>query len=132
MSGRKRLEFTPKTKLAIFIRAGGPDKTCCEKCRVAIKGRNFEIDHCIEEWERREVREGRRPLTADDGRLLCIPCHDEKTGKKTGERAHGVRLQLKAAGAIKSEYPMPGGRKSRLKKKMDGTVVDRITGEIVR
>lgn len=113
----KRREFTDKVKLEIFRRAGGPDELRCEskKCRLPIKGRNFEIDHVIEEWERVGDRE---KLTAEDGQLLCFPCHDEKTGKKAGERAHGKRIVKKAAGISKKKSP--GFRGWR---KMNGDIV---------
>jgi hypothetical protein len=113
----KRLEFSKKVRLEIFLRAGGPDKLRCEECKLPIKGSNFEIDHTIEEWEREDVEHGyREALTADDGKLLCIPCHDAKSGKKTGQRAHCKRIVEKAAKARKKQ-PFKGWRK------FDGTPV---------
>lgn len=121
-----RLEFTKPVKLKMFKRAGGPENPCCEECRVSVKGKPFEYDHTIEEWEREDVARGLRPpLTEDDGKLLCIPCHDEKSGKKTSERAHVTRIAVKAAKAKISRNPMPGSKASKWKRKMDGTIVRR-------
>jgi hypothetical protein len=113
----KRLEFSKRVRLEIFLRAGGMTKLHCETCTLPIKGSNFEIDHCIEEWERQDVLHGyREPLTAEDGKLLCIPCHDIKSGRKSGERAHCKAIVEKAAKARKKQ-PFRGWRK------MDGTPV---------
>lgn len=100
MSRIKRLEFSKPVKIEMFRRAGGPDDLHCEGCNLRLMGKSFEYDHQIEEWERQNIAAGlREPLTAEDGKLLCIPCHDEKSGKKTGERARGKRLIVKAAKA---------------------------------
>jgi hypothetical protein len=127
-----RLEFKKDVKVQIFKRAGGPDDPRCEspQCGFSVKNKPFEIDHVIEEWEREDVLHGYRPpLTADDGQLLCKRCHDLKTGKKTGERAHGRRIVEKAAKATKKKGR---GFQTRYKKCVNGDVIDRETGEIVR
>jgi hypothetical protein len=116
----KRLEFSKKVRLEIFLRAGGPDKLRCEgkDCGLPIKGSNFEIDHTLECWEMEDVEHGyREALTAEDGKLLCIPCHDAKTGKKAGERARCKKVVEKAAKARKPKQPFKGWRK------FDGSVV---------
>jgi len=123
-----RLEFSKKVRLEIFLRAGGMAKLHCEGegCRLPIKGSNFEIDHCIEEWERQDVLHGyREPLTAEDGKLLCIPCHDAKTGKKTGERAHCKAIVEKAAKARAKRSSFSTNRDGKFRKKMSGEVVPR-------
>lgn len=115
----KRLEFSKKVRLEIFLRAGGPDKLRCEgkDCGLPIKGSNFEIDHTLECWEMDDVEHGyREPLTAADGKVLCYPCHDAKSGKKSGERAHCKRIVKKAAKVLETDNPLPGGRKTAWKK----------------
>lgn len=130
MSRQKRLEFTKAVKLEIFRRAGGPASPCCERCKMNVLGKSFEYDHKIEEWEREDIEHGyREPLKADDGWLLCIPCHDEKSARKSGERAHGKRIVEKQAGISRSKR---GGFSGKFRRKMDGTVVDRETGEVIR
>jgi hypothetical protein len=118
----KRLEFSKPVKIEMFRRAGGPNNLRCEKCQLRLMGKPFEYDHQIEEWERQNIAADLRPpLTADDGKLLCIPCHDEKSGKKAGERAHGKRIVGKAARA-KPKSSFATNRNGAWKKKMDGTL----------
>lgn len=131
-----RLEFDKKTKLEMFRRAGGPEDLRCEakNCGARLRGKPFHYDHIIEEWEREDIKRGlREPLTAEDGQVLCVPCHNEKSAVKTGERAHGARIRTKAAKAEKKySRPIPGSKASKFKKLMDGTVVWRETGEPVK
>ncbi len=126
-----RLEFTKKVKREIFLRAGGPGAVRCEGCRQLLGGKPFEYDHILECWEMEDVQhELRPPLTADDGKLLGRDCcHKPKSAKKSGERAHVYRLIDKAA---KASGPKRGGFSQRYKRRLDGTVVDRETGEIVK
>jgi hypothetical protein len=133
---RKRLEFDKKTKIEMFKRAGGPEDLRCEGtgCGIPLRGKPFEYDHTLECWEMEDIEHGLRPpLTAEDGKLLCIPCHQEKTGRKAGERAHGKRIVAKAARAeTKKRSSFRTNRDSPYKVKMDGTVVWRETGEPVK
>lgn len=131
-----RLEFDKKTKIEMFRRAGGPEDLRCEakNCGVRLRGKPFHYDHIIEEWEREDIERGlREPLTAEDGQVLCVPCHNEKSKRKTGERAHGKRIQAKEARAeTKKRSSFRTNRDSPYKVKMDGTVVWRETGEPVK
>jgi hypothetical protein len=126
MTRIKRLEFSKDVRLEIFRRAGGPGKIRCEGCDLSLMGKLFEVDHTIECWEMEEVEHGYRPpLTADDGKLLGKDCcHKPKSARKAGERAHGKRLIEKAARVnVKPQ--------SRFRKKLNGQVVCRETGEVV-
>jgi hypothetical protein len=129
-----RLEFTKKVKLEIFRRAGGPDDVRCEKCGWKIRGRNFQIDHKVAEWILEDIAHGLRPpLTAEDGWLLGnekeCGCHTAKTAVEAGQRAHGDRIIAKAA---KADKPKRGGFSKRLSRKMNGSIVNRETGEIIK
>jgi len=120
----KRLEFSKPVKIEMFRRAGGPNDLRCEgkDCGLRLMGKPFEYDHTIEEWEREDIEKGLRPpLTAEDGQLLCIPCHDAKSGKKAGERAHGKRLIAKAARA-KPRSSFQTNRNGTYKAKIGGGV----------
>jgi len=119
----KRLEFTKATKLAIFRRAGGPEDLRCEGCKAPLMGKSFEYDHTLECWEMEDVEHGYRdPLTAEDGKLLCLPCHQEKTGRKAGERAHGKRIQAKAAKAKPKRSSFLTNRDGPYRKKLNGEI----------
>ena len=119
----KRVEFSKKTKLEIFRRAGGPGALVCEGCGLPLNGKPFEIDHTIECWEQLDMQAGGHiVLTADDGKLLgknC--CHLIKSNKKKGEKAHGDRIIAKAARAQRRKSrPMLGSRDSPWKAKVGG------------
>lgn len=130
---RKRLEFSKAAKLEMFRRAGGPSNPCCEKCKISVLGKRFEYDHILECWEMEDVEHGyRAPLTAADGWLLCGTCHDEKTARKSGERAHGIRIIEKLARIDRRESASFTRRSQNLRKKMNGDIVDKYTGEIIR
>ena len=128
MSRAKRLEFTKAVKLQIFLRAGGPGAVRCEGCGQLLKGKPHDYDHQIEEWEREDVALGlRAPLTAADGKLLGkLCCHQPKSARKAGERAHGKRLVEKAAGIKRGE------RRSSFMTNRDGRFKKKLSGEVVR
>lgn len=100
-----------------------------------MRGKAFQIDHQIEEWELDHIaRELRGPLTAADGKLLGQDCcHAPKTAKKAGERAKGKRIAEKLA-RIDRRSTSSGQRgfSQRYKRKMNGDILDTETGEIIR
>lgn len=123
MSNRR--DFTDKQKLAMWERAGGH----CELCRRKIVGRlKPEYDHTIPD----AVADKSKPLTIDDGKCLCNECHAVKTNKQNAgpasrgdktEIAKTVRLIEKRAGVKKPKgRPLPGSKRSGMRKRMDGTV----------
>jgi hypothetical protein len=129
----KRLEFSKDVKMQMFRRAGGPGNVCCEGCGMPLRGKLFEYDHTLECWEMENLEHGLRPpLTAADGKLLGKDCcHKPKTAKKAGERAKGVRILEDQARIDRRKTNKKYGKSSRFKRKMDGTVIDRETGEVV-
>lgn len=128
----KRLEISKRTKLEVFQRAGGPGDLRCEKCGLNIGGKRFDYHHEIPEWVRNAPLSEREPITADDVKLLGYECcHKDISAKDQKTMWHGKRIVEKAARAKKSRNPLPGSRGSRMRIKMDGTVVDRATGEVI-
>jgi hypothetical protein len=124
----ERLEFSKKAKMEMFRRAGGPEDVRCEECSLRLKKGDWDYDHTVAEWILDQIAHDlREPLTAADGKLLGKSCcHVEKTSKENKERAHGKRIQLKAAKADKPKgAPIPGSKRSNWKRKMDGTLVRR-------
>lgn len=115
---RAKLEFKKTEKLKMFLRAGGPEHLRCEGCKLLMRGKRFEYDHTVECWElpaelRAKFEEEGYP--AEYGKLLCIPCHDEKSGAKSGERAHAISILEKSARARPKSAPLPGSRVSKWK-----------------
>ena len=111
-----RAEFSPKTKVLAFKRAGGR----CEKCGNKILAANgpVQYDHIVP-----AAIGGDNSI--DNCQVLCKrPCHDLKTHKTdVPEIARTERIIKKNAGAKKRKGPpMPGTKASGLKKHMDGRV----------
>lgn len=126
MSNRR--EFSDKQKLAMWERAKGH----CECCGRKIVGKlRPNYDHIVPD----AVADKSKPLTIDDGQVLCTDCHDRKTneqnagpasrGDKT-EIAKTARLIENAAGVKKRRSrPMPGTKASGWRQKIGGEWVRR-------
>lgn len=112
----KRVKKTTKQRIEIFERHNG----ICHMCNLRVHaGQDWDISHEI-------------PLEAggkDDVTNWYVAhrkCHREHTAKVDMPLIAKVkRVRAKHLGVIKSKSPMPFGRGSKLKKKMDGTVVRR-------
>jgi hypothetical protein len=65
--------------------------------------------------------------------VICPTCNSVKTNHGDIPRIAKMKRQRDDDLGIRStkSKPLPGGRGSRLKKRMDGRVQDRITGEIL-
>jgi 5-methylcytosine-specific restriction endonuclease McrA len=115
---RARNEFSAKTKVQAFDRAGG----CCEECGVTIRpGNGPEFDHIVP-----DAIGGGNDL--NNCRVLCRPCHGTKTAKHDIPAISKTkRIAAKHIGAkTPSRNPLPGGRNGRFKRKINGTVEDRL------
>lgn len=111
-----RLEFTRSTKLAAWDRANGRCECGCGK---KLATGDIEYDHRI-----------RNEIEPDNGldncQVLSRACHSFKTHKIDAPAAAKSRsVRAKAIGAHKPKRIMPGSRASRLKKRLDGWVVNR-------
>lgn len=110
-----RKHLTAKQKLQMFVEAGG---ICCV-CGCKIDGVKEAWDeHVNPLW-----------LNGDNSAPNRAPAHAKCARSKTSEEAE-VRAKIrntaeKHFGAKTSSQPMPCGRKSRFKKKMNGQVVER-------
>ena len=66
----------------------------CEQCGAECVTRaDYEIDHCVPEGV--QPANDNRTLTAADGKLLCLRCHEKKTKRDVFEIAKMKRLQAK-------------------------------------
>ncbi len=95
----RRREFTKAVKLEIIKRTmdpdhGGPGYAKCEKCRAPVV--KFAIDHIDPDAMQTDKS---KPLTAAEGQLLCLPCHDEKTKADVADIAKAKRVEAAHLGA---------------------------------
>ncbi|MFN3833443.1 MAG: HNH endonuclease [Allorhizobium sp.] len=115
----KRLEFSRKTKAKIIERAAGR----CEKCKAALKAGDGQVDHIL------PCELGGQPTVAN-GRLICIPCHKEKTAADVRQIRKSDRQRDKFTGAMRKPSTLTGqGFPKRQREKPPLTkVVPRGTG----
>lgn len=112
---RRRLEFPRKVQAAAFDRAAGH----CEKCGGKLFTGKFAYDHVLP-----DVLGGEPTLANCE--VLCEPCHKAKTADDVRRVRKADRQRDKHIGAMKkSRRPMPFGKSSRLKRKINGEVVPR-------
>ena len=110
-----RREFSDKIKLAAFLRSGGK----CERCGAKIvAGNGPEYHHIVDAWVG-----GSNDL--DNCQVLCIrPCHKAVTAKQTIPQVAKTKRIANKRANIKPRKgpPLPGTKRSGVRKRMDGTV----------
>jgi hypothetical protein len=101
----------------------------CGNCgqRLEIKGGK---PVCVDEHLNPLWRGGSNDL--ENRELWCVPCTKPKTAKETTDRTKGYRVRDKHIGAFRGEGKRRGGFSQRYKRKMDGTIIDRETGQPVK
>ena len=89
-----RISFSAASQRAIERRATDmTGRRWCEQCGAECPTRaDYEIDHCVPEGVQ-PVNDNRAALSADDGKLLCLKCHDAKTRRDVFEIAKMKRLK---------------------------------------
>jgi 5-methylcytosine-specific restriction endonuclease McrA len=118
-----RQEFPKSVKSKAAERAAGH----CEECNKKLRAGDWHYDHIVPDGL------GGEP-TRDNCKVLCLPCHKDKTRLQDNpvmQRADRQRKSI-AQGVHTARKPMPFGRNSNLKVKMDGTIVDRRTGAVIK
>lgn len=113
----KRKHLSAKRKLAIWEREKGK----CMVCETKLTTGRFIFEHV------RALEMGGED-TDDNIRLTCKGCATEKTKQDHSQAAHAKRRKASVLGMKQSKNPLPAGRFSKWKKKMDGTVVRRDGG----
>jgi 5-methylcytosine-specific restriction endonuclease McrA len=115
----KRKNMTPRMRLKVWERHKG---VCC-LCGIKIDGTR-------ERWIVEHIRA--LELGGEDVEENMGPAHEgcaiAKTGGKTGDHARAAkakRAKSKHLGIKKTKNPLPGGKGSKWKKKIDGGVVPR-------
>jgi 5-methylcytosine-specific restriction enzyme A len=110
-----RKKITNKERAEIFLRAEGN----CHLCGMTIRpGEDWDVSH---------------PETGlwaggSDDRAVLKPahrkCHKRHTAGETTQRAKEARVQQKYIGAFqKTGRPMPGSKRSKFKRKVNGRTV---------
>jgi hypothetical protein len=92
-----RLNFTSAVERQIVFRnTDMKGNIWCEGCHALCLSRaDYEIDHTVAEGARIAPDGDRPKLTADDGKLLCLKCHDRKTRRDVFEISKTKRLEKK-------------------------------------
>lgn len=110
-----RVEFSNKVKRDALQRANGKCEN--EACGASLSLNKYHYDHRIPDQMGGDA-------SLDNCQLLCWACHKEKTKADVADIAKAKRIERRHLG-IRRESRMPGARSSRLKKKVDGSVVER-------
>lgn len=116
----KRKPLSRKQRLAVFMKTQGTCYLCTQK--LDVKG--WEAEHP-------QALELLGPADIEALMPICKPCHKVKTADDRKAIAKANSTRDRHIGALESKTPLPCGRKSPLKKRMDGTVVDRKTGKVI-
>lgn|SRR5574340_165682 len=100
----KRREFSRAAKVAMVKRAMKDGCACCELCAAPMKTGRWEYHHTVEE---ELVIDKTKPLTADDGLLVCRECHKDVTATQSlprvakAKRREAARLGVRKTPAAK-------------------------------
>lgn len=111
----KRKTISAKQRVALFQSRGGVCHICGGKINV---GEAWDVEHII-------------PFAmggADDESNWApahSKCHRTKTTDDVGKIAKAKRREARHLGVNVSRTPLPFGKKSKFKRKMDGTIVER-------
>jgi len=108
----KRGNLSVKRKLTIWER----EKGFCMTCGIKLITGGFIFEHV-------KALELGGSDTDDNIRLTCKPCATEKTKKDHSTAAKAKRSKAAVLGLKESKTPLPFGKGSKFKKKLDGTIV---------
>ncbi len=111
----------PRVRLRVFERA---NKRCVE-CTRQIRGGDWQADHVVALINGGEHRESNL-------QCLCTECHKRKTAGDVAEKSaiYGTRLKEARIKRPSPWRPMPGTKRSGIKKRMNGIVERREPGGI--
>jgi hypothetical protein len=92
-----RRNFIRAVKLEIIKRATRPDRQpACERCGAV--GLKMDVHHKV--MDAMQIDKSRK-LTAEDGELLCEPCHDPITATQRRHLAKALAREAKHVGATR-------------------------------
>lgn len=107
----KRKYLTTKGRIDLFLLRKGE----CSICQGKIVRQPWEVEHRIP-----IAMGGTNDFTNLD--VVHEHCHKNKTRRDVRDIARAVRVQAFNVGAKRSRNPMPGSKRSKFKKHMDGRV----------
>ena len=110
-----RKSISTKKRVALFQKRDGICHICGGKIHV---GEQWELEHQI------PLSMGGEDVESN-WYLAHTKCHKTKTKEDMGNLSKAKRREAKNLGAKKSKTPMPFGKNSKFKRKMDGTIVER-------
>ena len=127
-SRMKRRNFTRAVSVEIFKRASvGRGIPSCERCGAV--GLKMDVHHRV--MDAMEIDKARR-LTAEDGELLCGPCHDPITSKQRKVLAKALAREAKHVGADKPNGTLKGRQFEKVERKHEGREPANGMSEIAR
>lgn len=103
----------PRVRLRVFEAHGG---ICALSGRKIMPGDAWELDH------KQALINGGENRESNLQPVLKEP-HKAKTAEDVAQKAKDRRVRSKHLGIHQSKTPLPGGKDSKLKRKLDGTVV---------
>ncbi len=113
----KRGRLSSRTRLAIWERENGR----CMICRARLQIGRFIFEHV------RALELGGED-SPDNIRLTCLACAHEKTADDHSRAAEAKRQKASTLGLkAPSKTPLPFGKRSEFKRKIDGSIVRRET-----
>ena len=107
-----RKEFSSKVCIAAFERAKG----LCEICAMKLFPGWIRYDHIVPDW-----MGGDNSL--ENCQVICVGCDKIKTRKDQRDIGKVRRVRARHVGAVSSARPLPCGRRSKWKKKINGALV---------
>ena len=119
MTNRRRKNFTKRTIAERYLFAGGH----CETCGVAVKAGQYHADHLTPDGLTGEP-------TFENCRIVCEPCHAEKTKQDVANIAEAVRREAIHTGADRVAKRQSGAPKIQsrgfAKKSRDSSKLDQL------
>lgn len=109
----------PRVRLRIFERHGGICHITGRKIRA---GDQWDCDHVTALCNGGEHREANLAPALRSA-------HRKKTAEDVAQKAKCDRVRKKHLGIHETRNPVPGSKRSKFKRKLNGTVVSRETGE---
>jgi 5-methylcytosine-specific restriction enzyme A len=108
-----RRPITTKERLTLFLAAHGQ----CQRCGWRLSpGTRWEVDHVI------PLALGGRD-DVSNMQVLCQACHGSKTARQDlPAMGKARRIRARHLGAERPRHILPGSRRSRWKKRLDGSV----------